>query len=533
MAFVEINPRYRDLLKRQGLVAPDHFLALPAVIVSGHPDRNAARVTVGEGPSAVGAFLKREHRVRWRGRLANAWAGFGFVSQSFREYLTLKALREAGIACPDALAAGEDGRGQAFLLVREVTGARDLRCYLRERRSAPPEGRRAFARKLGRQLARVHAASFIHPDLYSKHVLVGREGSISFLDWQRSRRRPRLGWRRRLRELAALDATLADDLATPRERLACLSAYLRAGDGVPSLPLALAARVVRRYAAGLRQRRRVRELLHPPLAVGAQALLRLDGEALCVTPTFYAAVNGQVPGWLTSAPRPERSGAHVVQTQVTLPDSRRATLVRRRDSRPLRRLWSWLRRRPPASPEREQAVILFRLQRLGVVAPPLLAVGQRHPRLCQVESFLLTETLPENMALAQWLSAATGPRRRQVIREVAAVLRRLHDANCTVASSQFRLGELLRVRNRPEGSLDVAVEHVAGLRRSRRSSPRWIRDNLAAMGHVLTSSGCTRTDRLRFLLSYLGSPRLTPAAKRIHFAVFGSRFSRAREEGRE
>ncbi len=72
----------------------------------------------------------------------------------------------------------------------------------------------------------MHAAGFTHPDLYSKHVLVGPDGaSVQFLDWQRSRRRLVLDARRRARDLAALHATLADDLARPRERLACLRGY--------------------------------------------------------------------------------------------------------------------------------------------------------------------------------------------------------------------------------------------------------------------------------------------------------------------
>src|SRR6185437_2145150 len=104
--------------------------------------------------AAVSAFLKREHRTRWRDRLANAWAGFGFVSKSCREYRLLQALAAAGVGCPEPVAAGEDGRGRAFLLLREVSGGRDLRAFLAG--LAPHERRRA-ARRLGGALARLHA----------------------------------------------------------------------------------------------------------------------------------------------------------------------------------------------------------------------------------------------------------------------------------------------------------------------------------------------------------------------------------------
>src|SRR5205807_933169 len=109
---------------------------------------------------------------------------------------------------------------------------------------------RALAARLCEALAAVHAAGVTHPDLYAKHVLVGAAG-VCFLDWARARRRWVLGWERRWRDLAALDATLADDLASPRERLACLRAYLRRQVGRRVPGLAVAARAVRRHARRL------------------------------------------------------------------------------------------------------------------------------------------------------------------------------------------------------------------------------------------------------------------------------------------
>src|SRR3954468_6162730 len=102
MAFVEVNPAYRALLERHGLTCADRFLALPAVIVSGHPDRNVARVTL-QGDTPFHAYLKREHRIPWRDRLANLWAGLRSASKSYREGRTLQALRRAGVACPEVV----------------------------------------------------------------------------------------------------------------------------------------------------------------------------------------------------------------------------------------------------------------------------------------------------------------------------------------------------------------------------------------------------------------------------------------------
>src|SRR5262249_21421561 len=77
-AFVEVHPQYRDFLKQLGMREAEDFLSLPAIIVSGHPDRNVARVKLGSGPSLITGYLKREHRLPWRDRLTNAWAGFGW-----------------------------------------------------------------------------------------------------------------------------------------------------------------------------------------------------------------------------------------------------------------------------------------------------------------------------------------------------------------------------------------------------------------------------------------------------------------------
>src|SRR5438128_4902273 len=119
MAFVHINPRYRDLLDALGLRTAAQFLALPGVIVSGHPDRHVMRTTLG----SVTAFLKREHCVRRRQRFASFLAGFGLVTRSQREAMTLQALEQAGIGCPEWIAFGEDGQGRGFLLLRALDDA--------------------------------------------------------------------------------------------------------------------------------------------------------------------------------------------------------------------------------------------------------------------------------------------------------------------------------------------------------------------------------------------------------------------------
>ncbi len=381
MAFVEINPRYRDELESLGLTTPARLAALPGLVVSGHPDRHVARVQM----VARTVFLKREHRIRWRERLRAAAVGFGFVSKSVREARILTGLRQAGVRCPDWIVAGEDGDGHAFLLLEEVIGV-DLRQYLHGLQSE----RCGFARRLGSALAGIHQAGFDHPDLYAKHVLVDpTTGEIAFIDWQRSRRRKSLGWRERARDLAALDATLAGELASLSERLECLGAYLRTsgrlGIGVHEFASAIADQSRRLLA-----RRHIQKERASPPPVPAQGILWLDGEALCVTQEFWEEIGGIVPDWL-----PMPSGGTNGSQTIALPDGRRALLVRRRRESPLSWLWSLLRGRPVLSPELRQAGLLFRRVKHGQDGPRVLAFGQRRPKPWRVESFLLLQMTEE------------------------------------------------------------------------------------------------------------------------------------------
>ncbi len=389
MAFVEINPRYRDVMARLGILGPAHFLDLPGVIVSGHPDRHVVRVTLGDGPGAVRAFLKREHRVPWLDRLANARDGFGFVSKSCREATTLRDVWRAGVGCPEWIASGE-AQGRAFLLVREAGGV-DLRQFLRDGLPPAAPERRRFARRLAKALARMHAAGFDHPDLYSKHVLVNpRTGAFCFLDWQRSGRRRYVGWDRRRRDLAALNATLSDDLVTGSERLFCLWAYLAADTGRAAASRRARAFDIHSASRRLAGKRHVREVRDGARPAVAPEVIWLDGEALCVTPDFWAELRGRVPEWL----RLDRLTTDANPTTcvvVPLADGRNGILTSRRRRQPWRWLWSFLGRGRPTSPEVLGAGALFRLRREGLDGPQVLAFGQRRRGLCRTESFLLTE----------------------------------------------------------------------------------------------------------------------------------------------
>jgi heptose I phosphotransferase len=494
-AFVLMNPDCRALLRRHGLTAAEHFLSLPAAVVGGHPGRHVARLRLADGNGGITVYLKRESRIFWRDRLASALAGFGWSSRSLREARALQALRREGVDCPEWVAAGEDGRGRAFLLVRAVAGAADLRTFLGAHPGAGP--RRRAARALGAALARLHAAGFTHPDLYAKHVLVNA-GGVCFLDWQRARR-SRLDGRRRARDLAALHATLADDLAGPRERLRCLRAYL-AASAAPGGRRPGAAGLLPellRHARRLLRRRHVREKQRTPLPEGAQEWRCLDGDALCAAPGLHDlwpdaealrllgtdAAGGAARRWLTPA-----GGPPVLLEWGRAP------------------AWPW--RGTPETPEQRQAELLRRLQRHGAPAPRVLAMGRRRTSPWRVASFVLTRPDPDVVRLTAWLARQLRPpetpdrarRRRAVLLEAGALLHRLHDAGCRLRGRDPAAA--LAVRAPADGPPAAALAGADHVRAGRRPRPGRARRDLAAVCAALAAAGCGRTDVQRFRAGY-------------------------------
>jgi tRNA A-37 threonylcarbamoyl transferase component Bud32 len=532
MAVIEINPAYREFLEAYGLTAFDVLHGLSGEIICGHPSRHVVQVTIGSGLETLQGILKRQHWITWRQRLANAWAGYGLVADSRREGRMLQHLRRAGVACPDWIAAGEDERGRAFLLLRAVEGAVDLGTFLRSQRSE--SSRRRFARNLCETLAHMHEAGFQHRDLYAKHILVNpRDWRLHIVDWQRARYHRFLAWGQRWQDLAALHATLADNLTSPSERLVFLKAYLQAVVPVRA-PRAFCRRAVymiEHEAQRLLQRRQVREQRETKLAIGAQRLIWLDGEALCVTPEFYSAVRQQIPEWLAVASSPQVSGNYVRRSIVNVPGASSATLVQRCVTMVLSRLWSWWPGKPYASPEMRQLGLLFRLQRQGIATPRLLAFGQKQSAPGRIGSFLLTDGPAGALRLKSWLARQTGQalqgeereQRWQLFREVGILLRKMHDANCCFenrAATQpgddhVPAVDQLLVLPRQGGVSQLALASVDSLIWECRDRPKRVHRDLQSLCASMPRNLYSRTDALRFFLAYHDRKRLDSSAKQI------------------
>jgi tRNA A-37 threonylcarbamoyl transferase component Bud32 len=529
MTYVEINPHYQEAFLRQGLATPDDFGRLPSVIISGHPDRNVARIDPRlTAPHPM--LIKREHMLLWKHRLVNALAGFKFVSRSQREAIILQKLAAAGVGCPEWVAHGLDSAGRAFLVVREVEDAIDLRRHLLDLRA--DDARRRFLQQLGRAIALLHNAGFDQPDLYSKHVLVRpSDSSVWLLDWQRSRPGRIVGWKKRWRDLAALSATVGNHLADSRDRLAFLGAYLREcrKQGLRTAPLLRCAFLVLQRETRLLARRRIREMRGLPLPTGVQSLVWRDGEALCLSSAFDQSLKDLLPDWLLLDYLPKVPRRLEMRDWVFAPGHRQCVLTRRRETRPLVLLWSWLLRRGrPVSPELRSAGLLFQLERGGVSAPRLLAFGQRTTRRAQIESFLLSEPPSSTVSLIDWLrdrdeALATHrgtSARSAVLRQFGVLVRRLHEAACVLPLAGSVRGKHKQAL--PDyftveclaGSAKVALARVEGLSTRRSSRPGQIWPGLEQALAMIEGACLSRTDRLRVILACIGTKRLPHSDKK-------------------
>jgi hypothetical protein len=411
---VEVHPRFAPAVTALGIDTAAGLLDLPGEVVSGHPDRHVVRVQL---PGIASPFyLKRQHTVTRRERLRNRMAGFGWSARCVREAAILKQLDAAGLPCPQWAAFGEDGRGRAFLLVEEVSDATDLRTALSDTGLSPSE-RRELAEHLGRLVALLHAGGITTPDLTAKHVLVSPAG-ITLIDWQSARRLPLVPLAERVRALATLHASLADELATPRERLRVLRRALAPAReaGIIRARFSDLARHVEREAETLRDRRSIRDQRQPAVTGAAQRLVWVAGEAVCAVPDVAAV-------WPTDPIAAPFYGCEPGTLPIQLADGRDAVLIRGRSFAPLGRLRAAVRGRPWRSRGVTLGRVLFHLERYGVPAPRLLAFGQRITGVASAEWFAL-HTPPAD-PLPPSPDTATAE-------QLGRCLRLLHDSGCRI-----------------------------------------------------------------------------------------------------
>jgi hypothetical protein len=364
--WAEVHPDFRESFAAARLMTAEMLLALPGEIVSGHPDRHVVRV---ELPGGVVGYLKKQHRVSWRERLKSP--------RCIREAKVLKHLAAKGFPCPKWIAFGEDGDGRAFVIVEELKDARELRSVLSDSALSPDE-RLRLAVRIGQAIAELHAAGFGTPDLSAKHVFVDPSTCvITLIDWQNSR-----SGTFDPRPVAALDASLAAGLSSPRERLRVLWAYARVcrESGMKLPRFSKLSRELGAESERLASRRSIRD--QREAVACEQRLVWLADEAVCAIPEIAAI-------WPKPAVVPPYYSCPSGTISIQLADGRLAKLIRGRSFAPLGRLVAWLRGKSWRSPGMAIARDLFERERHGRPGPALYAFGQRFTSRTTAEWFVL------------------------------------------------------------------------------------------------------------------------------------------------
>jgi tRNA A-37 threonylcarbamoyl transferase component Bud32 len=483
-------------LKEFGLVSAEAFLSIQGEIVSGHPDRHVMRVRIGQRT----AYLKREHSIRLRDRFRHWYEGFGWVSKSAREAKVLQQLEAANLPAPRVLAFGEDRQGRGFLLVEDVASGIDLRRFLAS--TSDREERNTLATRLGQALAELHDAGFHHPDLYAKHFLINESTYTPVvLDWQRARQKTP-GTRERIRALASLDATLADHLASTRDRLRLLWAYrrvLRQSDSTCSF--AFLARKIANESKALRCRGSIREQRQVPLSANSQRLVWLDGEALCVIPELVEDFQKPILRQMTEDSSSDGQW-------LIFADGRCGKLEAHRYHLSMSRWWARLRGRAWRSPELRHQRLLFHLERHHITAPRVLVFGQRAQFGSPANAFLIAQPVPDSVPLFQWYDSAERPQQLHLLRDLGAFLARLYEARCF-----FDSGEAIVVSEAQSSNI-LAIADTTRLAFVRRLSELQKLRHLAKLWREFRLR-CRRSEGLRILLGYCNQSRITPEVKTL------------------
>ena len=129
----------------------------------------------GSSPGFPTAFyLKRQHSITWRERWRNCVRPDSVLSCFLREMKLLTQMESASVPHPEWVAAGEDGRGRAFLLVQEIDNGTDLRRTLAHP-TLTHRDRRQLAERLGHLIAEAAFEGLYHTRLDRKaHLRLSR-----------------------------------------------------------------------------------------------------------------------------------------------------------------------------------------------------------------------------------------------------------------------------------------------------------------------------------------------------------------------
>jgi len=262
---VFIAPGADRLLPAAGIADYASIMFADLEYVTGHAGRSVHRLAFTLDGADRTLFVKRFFpKPGLKGLVQRVTKREGGAARARLEARFIDAFNDAGLGTARYLAWGTRGflgKREGFIVIEgldDYTPLEELLSGLP--RDGPGASARAeLARLLGRYVRRMHTAGFYLPDLYAKHVFVRGEAlsrELALIDLQRARKARRLAERTRARDLAALDASLPENLVSSTDRMRFLHEYFGASELTPDRK-----RFVRAVIAGsvrIARRRRFR-----------------------------------------------------------------------------------------------------------------------------------------------------------------------------------------------------------------------------------------------------------------------------------
>lgn len=228
-----ILPRLRSVFEARGLArAEDWFSArgerLGKSTLAGWRERVMLELEVGGSTCRV--YVKRFVQPSWGAQIKRMLSGQVFRSSAGVERHWITRMADAGLPVPEVVAFAEEGHGlwerRSLIALAEVEGESMERYFARS--TSPLQ--RDVLNESARLIGRLHAAGFIHRDLYASHVFMREVGAMPrfcLIDLQRVMHRP-LRWRRwQVRDLAQLNYSTPAEAVSMRARLMWLGRYVR------------------------------------------------------------------------------------------------------------------------------------------------------------------------------------------------------------------------------------------------------------------------------------------------------------------
>ncbi len=512
---VVINPRYKDILSQYGFGSLDSFMKFEdGQIMDKNSKRCVYRLRLKEsGSNRYKIFyLKQFHKPSLKNDLLKVLE-YGFPrTEAKTEWINARILEEEGFNTIPLAAYGERTVAGfekiSFFLSEEIPNARCIEEWFAS--SDDKVVRKSVLLSLADTIRNMHRCGLSYPDLYLKHIYVPTKiptkeaVRFSFLDLHRLRKKRRLSFQDRIRDLAAFCFSALPVLSDEETDL-FLQKYLEDQNNRDKWLSALATRLDR-----IKSRR-----THSK-GVIARECISSDGTGhLFVNERYYddfiekgIKAFDDLYTFPVNADKLTDNPGRTVETINFVSRNTRCTLyIKKHEGSTLNVI-------------KERARIEWKshliCERLGIPVPTLVAWGfSANP----VRSCLVTHEIENCLSLEKLIQMGCLPtqfaQRNRLIRQIAQIARTLHTQG--YCHKDFYSGHLL-IQTKSLTDFSKATTYLIDLQRIAPLTVlkwRWRIKDLSQLDFTTQYPEIRLKDRLRFIHEYLGCNKLSTNDRKL------------------